>query len=142
MTTKILVPVDGSEHSKRAIEHVIQNQRDDGELDIHLLTVPIAVDSGHARMFVSHEELDAYYREEGLTALKEARAQLDQAGIDYTYHIAPGHVADTIARFAEEREIDKIVMGTHGRGELTHLLMGSVATDVFRRSKVPVTLVK
>jgi nucleotide-binding universal stress UspA family protein len=139
---KVLIPIDGSDCSKRAVDHVIQIQQTQGNVDVHLLTVPIAVESGHARMFVSHEELDAYYREEGLTALKEVREQLDAAGVDYTYHIVPGHVADTIARFADERGIDKIIMGTHGRGELTHLLMGSVATEVFRRSNTPVTLVK
>jgi nucleotide-binding universal stress UspA family protein len=139
---KILLPMDGSDNALRAIEHVIALQQSESGLDIHLIAVPIAVDSGHARMFVNHAELEDYYREEGETALAEARRRLDQAGVAYSYHIVPGHIAETIARFAEEHRFDGIIMGTHGRGGLKHLLLGSVATDVIKLTALPVTLVK
>ena len=137
---KILIAVDGSPHSRRAVEQALRLQGWSPE--IHLLNVQIPIESGHARMFVGHEDLQDYYREEGLAAFKEARAILDAAGVPYTHHIAVGHVAQTIAAYAKEKGFDQIVLGSHGRGALTHLLLGSVATDVLRLAEVPVTLVK
>ena len=47
-----------------------------------------------------------------------------------------------IVRYAKERSVDLIVMGTHGRGFMTHMLMGSVAEKVVRRSPCPVLTVR
>jgi nucleotide-binding universal stress UspA family protein len=139
---KILVAVDGSAHSRRAVEHALALHAAQAPLEIHLLNVQIPIESGHARLFVDHDELQDYYREEGLAALEEARAILDAAGVPYSHHIAVGHVAQTIAAYAKEKGFDQIVLGSHGRGALTHLLLGSVAADVLRLASVPVTLVK
>ncbi len=139
---KVLIGVDGSEHARRAVEHALKQRETQGSLDIHLLNVQIPIESGHARMFVSHEQLEEYYRDEGVAALKEAREMLDRAGVPYQHHVAVGHVAQTIAAYAREHGFDQIVIGSHGRGALRHLLMGSVATDVLRLSEMPVTLVK
>lgn len=92
-------------------------------------------------MFVSQEDLDRYHREEGLAALATARKVLDGAGIPYSYHIAVGHVAQSIIRYATEHRFDMIVMDTHGRGALLSALLGSVAHDVLEHASVPVTLV-
>ena len=139
---KVLVPIDGSEFSRRAVEHLIALVKDQCPTEIHLLNVQIPIDSGHARMFFSETDVEAYHRDEGIEALSEARAMLDREGIQYTFHILVGHVAETIARFAQEKDIDRIVMGTHGRTGLTQLLLGSVATDLIRRTDLPIALVK
>jgi nucleotide-binding universal stress UspA family protein len=139
---KILVPIDGSENAKRAVSTLIKQHHATGDLDIHLLNVQVPIESGHARMFISKDDLDAYYRDEGRQALTGAAALLKQAGVPFTEHLAIGHVAETIVNFAQQHQFDQIVMGTHGRTGLTSLLLGSVASDVLRASKVPVTLVK
>lgn len=139
---KILIPVDGSEHAERAVASLIKQYQATGPLEIHLLNVQIPVESGHARMFVSKNDLETYYRDEGKKALEGAAKLLKQAGIPFTEHLAVGHVAETIVNFAQQHQFDQIVMGTHGRTGLTNLLLGSVASDVLRSSKVPVTLVK
>lgn len=139
---KLLVPVDGSTNSDRVIDHLIGELATGGAMELHLLNVQIPVDSGHARMFVSAEDVEAYHREEGLQALQSAREKLDTAGVKYHWHVAVGHVIDTILRFAREHSIDHIVMGTHGRSALTHLLLGSVASGVSRKADIPVTLIK
>jgi nucleotide-binding universal stress UspA family protein len=139
---KVLIAVDGSEHSQRVIEHLLKMRAELEPLEVHLLNVQIPIESGHARMFVSREQLDEYYRDEGLAALAQARELLDQAGVPYRHHVAVGHVAQTIADYASEKGFDQILIGSHGRGALRHLLMGSVATDVLRLSKVPVTMVR
>ena len=139
---KVLVPVDGSAYTDRVIDQLLRQLETEGPMELHLLNVQIPVDSGHARMFVSTEDVEAYHREEGLQALKSAREKLDASGVKYNWHVAVGHIADTIIQFAREHAIDRIVMGTHGRSALTHLLLGSVASDVSRSADVPVTLVK
>jgi len=59
-------------------------------------------------------------------------------GEDYHLFLLEGEVAQAILNFAQQKEIDVIVVGTHGRGGLGRALMGSVAENVFRHSPVPV----
>jgi nucleotide-binding universal stress UspA family protein len=142
MPLRILVAVDGSIHSIRAAEHVLQLARAHCEIEVAVLNVQIPIQSGHVRQFVAREALEDYYRDAGLAALKEPTAALDAAGQAYTTHIAVGHVAETIARYASELRHDLIVLGTHGRTGLRQVVMGSVTIDVIKRASVPVTVVK
>ncbi len=139
---KMLVAVDGSEVADRAVDHVIALARCGAALDIHVLNVRIPVESGHVRLFVHPRDLEDYYREEGLAELAKAARRLDEAGLAHTDHIAVGHVAVTIARYVDERGFDALVMGTHGRGGLRKMLMGSVAQHVLLHIARPVTFVK
>ena len=139
---KVLVPIDGSEYSLRALDTVLTRFTCEEEMEIHLLNVQLPVDSGHARMFVSEEELQAFHQAEGGSALSSARKILDDAHVAYSWHVVVGHIADTIVRFAHEEEFSEIIMGSHGRSALTHLLLGSIAFDVLRTAQLPVTLVK
>lgn len=59
-------------------------------------------------------------------------------GSDYHLYLLEGYIAPSILTFAQQKNIDLIVMGTHGRGGLGKALMGSVAELVFRGSAVPV----
>jgi len=138
---KVLVPVDGSQSALRAVSYLARRASAARNMDLHLLNVQIPIESGHVRMFVTQDEIDSVYREDALKALQPARERLEQAGLSVTEHIAIGHVAETIARFAIELGFDEIVMGTHGRSALTHLLLGSVSSQVIRDAKLPVLLV-
>ena len=140
--SKLLIPVDGSDHSLKALEAVLKRRSCGDSSEIHLLNVQLPIDSGHARMFVSDAELNAYHQAEGSEALASATKLLDASSTPYTCHIVVGHVAETIVRFAREHAFDEIIMGTHGRSALTHLLLGSIAFDVLRTTELPVTLVK
>ncbi|HWQ40023.1 MAG TPA: universal stress protein [Burkholderiales bacterium] len=140
---KILLPVDGSENSLRAVRHVIAHRdwyRDAPE--IHVLNVQLPVASGAVKMFISQSQLNDYYRDEALAVLKQARDELDQAGLAYRHHIGVGELGATIAEFAKRLGCDLVVMGTHGRGAFTGALLGSVAAKVIHLSPVPVLLVK
>lgn len=139
---KILLAVDGSEHAVRAVQHLLRLRQAGCQAEVHLLNVRTPIESGQVRLFIRPEELEVYYREEGLADLAHARAVLDGVGQPYTVHIAVGHIAPTIARYARENDFDLLIMGTHGRGGLAHLLMGSVASAVIREAALPVTLVK
>lgn len=142
MSLRILVAVDGSAWSLRAVEHVLRLRDAQCLVEPHLLNVQMPLESGHVRMFIAHDAIEEYYRDEGLAALKDASAALAAAGQPCTTHIAVGHLAETIVRYAAEMGFDLIVMGTHGRGGLGRSLMGSVASGVIRNATVPVTVVK
>jgi nucleotide-binding universal stress UspA family protein len=139
---KLLLPVDGSTFSERALGYVIDYIKRQGPVKLHLLSVQAPMDPGKARMFGSTDEAEAYQRDEGLKLLKPYLERLDAEGIVYADHVRIGPVSRTIARFAKKRRFDRVIMGTHGRSGMTHLLLGSVAQNVVRRLKIPVALVK
>jgi len=142
MSLRILVAVDGSACSLRAVEHVLRLREAHCALEVHLLNVQMPLESGHVRMFIARESLEEYYRDEGLAALAGASGALEAAGQACSTHIAVGHAAQTVVRYAAEMKFDLIVMGTHGRSGLRHAAMGSVATEVIRHATVPVTVVR
>jgi nucleotide-binding universal stress UspA family protein len=139
---RYLIPVDGSECSRRAVEHAIRLARCPESPVIHLLHVRPPVEAWEVRSFLNDEEIEQEQQREGEACLREARDLLDAAGVAYQAHVAVGSIAETIARYADENGCDFIVMGTHGRGGLSRILMGSVATQVVHLSQLPVTLVK
>lgn len=140
---KILVAVDGSENTNRAVEQVLALVRNSREpLEVHVLNVQPPVTFGDIKKFVSPEALNAYYHDEGAKALAGARARLDKASVPHTYHIGVGPVAETIVQYARERGCAQIVMGSRGLGSISNFLLGSVATKVLHLVDIPVTLVK
>jgi nucleotide-binding universal stress UspA family protein len=140
---KVLVPVDGSECSDRAVDLLAKMMGWYKEApDIHLLGVHHHLPYGRLASALEHEQVQQYHQEEGLKALQSARAKLDAAGVRYTFHVGVGDPAEIIAQYAREQRCDQIVMGTHGRGRMTGLLLGSVATKVLHLVAVPVLLVK
>lgn len=139
---KILLPVDGSENSNKAVADFIQLLDWYKEKpEIHLLNVQYSLD-GNVSLFINRADIKQYHQEEGLKILQHARDLLDQAGITYQYHITVGDPAEMIVRFATEKQYDQIVMGARGRGGIKGLLLGSVANKVMQLSNIPVLLVK
>lgn len=140
---KILLPVDGSENALRAVRHIIATRSLYREpLVVHLLNVQLPIASGIVRSYISKSQLDDYYRDEGLAALSEARAVLDEANFAYHHHVGVGEIASTIVDYADNLKCDLVVMGTQGRGALKGALLGSVASHVLHESARPVLLVK
>lgn len=141
---KLLLAVDGSDCSGRAVDHFIERMNwFKGGLEIHLLNVQNPIPYGNrVSSVVGHEKLQEYHQEEGLAALKQARAKLDKAGVKYHHHIGVGEPAEIIAQYAKEKGCDEIVMGTRGLGTVQGMLLGSVATKVIHLASVPVMLVK
>lgn len=86
--------------------------------------------------------LDDRFPPQAAQALQPASAVLDGAGVRYTLHCRFGDPATEIAAQVTDAGCDAVVMGTHGRGALASLVIGSVATQVVRQVDVPVTLIK
>ena len=143
----VLVPVDGSENSMRAVEAACRQLAYRQPVTVHLLNVQPPNHSGVVKQYLSQDLIDKFHEAEGETALQAARARLDNAQIAYTSNVEVGDVAQTIARCARELHCDQVIMGTRGLGSggvgaISGLLMGSIATKVLHLVDVPVTLVK
>lgn len=140
---KILIPVDGSVGANRAVEYVISSVAWLKETpQVFLLNVQWKLASGNVKLFISQETVNDYYREQGMSALAEARAKLDASGLAYSYHISVGSPAEGIVQYAKEQGADQIVIGAHGQDKLSNLLLGSVASKVTQLTSVPILLIK
>lgn len=140
---KILIPVDGSANAQRAVDHVIASIAALKETpQLLLLNVQWNVTVGNVKLFINQETINDYYREQGMNALRDARAALDATGLPYQYHISIGTPAEAIAQYADEQAADQIVMGRQGQGGMQSLLLGSVVNKVLHLTGRPVLLVK
>jgi nucleotide-binding universal stress UspA family protein len=92
-------------------------------------------------METSWEGVGDVLREEGETALDRIEAIAADRGVAVTSHILEGSPSRRIVEYAEDENCDLVVMGTHGRGGIDRLLLGSVAEGVVRACSVPVLTV-
>jgi nucleotide-binding universal stress UspA family protein len=84
-----------------------------------------------------HEEL----KKEGQQAINYIKYLGEMKKVNLESVLFEGHAADELIRYAEEEQIDIIITGTLGINELDRLILGSVAENLVRHSKVPVIVV-
>ena len=137
----ILVAVDGSANSDRAVAHALAMIAAGLGAQLHLLNVQPSF-GGAISSFVGREQLDTYRREEGEKALASALALATKAGVTPTVHIGVGRHGQVVQEFVAKCGADQVVLGTRGHTGLAGVLLGSVAQDVIAHVEVPVTLVK
>jgi nucleotide-binding universal stress UspA family protein len=140
---KLLVAVDGSPHSKRAIEAVAHMARTGVPLEVTLLNVrePLVL---YSEMSVaSIDAIEAAQVDAQNRLLGEAEALALGCGLSLRgSQKAVGLAGPEVVRVAVEHGVDQIVLGTHGRGAAGSLLLGSVSQRVVHLSPLPVLLVK
>jgi nucleotide-binding universal stress UspA family protein len=137
----ILVPVDGSPASLRAVDFAIKIASQTQGTSLVLLNVQniSAMAIADAAMGANLEEAAS---QASASALGEAVEKSEAAGAVFKTLVRTGQAAETIAQVAREEDIQHIVMGTRGLGSIQGLLMGSVATKVIHLAEVPITLIK
>ena len=141
---KLLVPVDGSPASLRAVRLANKFAMERQQASIVLLNVQNLTMLGLAEgMGIMPAALIEEEEERtGDEALKAAVAACQDAGVRFTARSERGAPAATIDQIARKEKADHIIMGTRGLGAIRGLLVGSVATQVLHLVEVPVTLVK
>lgn len=140
---KILIPVDGSDNAISAVNYAIRLARETTSIpQLFLLNVQWNVAAGNVKLFINQDTINDYYREQGMDALKMARSALDEADLPYQYHISIGQPAEAILQYAEEQQVDQIVIGAQGHESLAKMLLGSVTSKVANLAKVPVTITR
>jgi nucleotide-binding universal stress UspA family protein len=141
---QVLVPVDGSPQSKDALKHALRNFPN---AEITALTVVDPISAGYAA--APGPDAMGYPGEWIEQAEERADAILDEAAemaAAESRQIETVRVTDRpprgIVDYAEEHDVDQIVIGSHGRTGITRVLLGSVAETVVRRAPCPVTVVR
>lgn len=143
-SSKILIPVDGSPASLRAVDFAIamvgQNLGTSIVL-LHVAHIP-TVDLASLSEPIATDWLQETVAQASAKALKDSTGRCDGAGVAFKALTRTGQVAETIVRVAHSEDVKHIVMGTRGLGGIQGLLLGSVATQVIHLAEVPVTLIK
>ena len=138
MLKRILVPIDGTEHSWRALEYaceLVSYTR--GSL------VVMTVLSGRMKQHIVEFGSDCLYVQMGDEVLDAAHAILSGKNIDCTYLLEnDNNIAESILRAVDEQECDGIVLGSRGMGVLEGLFRNSVSSVIVENADVPVTIVK
>jgi nucleotide-binding universal stress UspA family protein len=139
---KILVPVDFSEHSARAIDLAVGLAKAfSGHIYLlHCYQINVGGISPYG--LVLPESLDREVREAAMAKLEEWRAKIEGQGVKVDADISPIFPSEAIANRAKELSADLIVMGTRGLTGVKHVLLGSVAERTIRIAPCPVLTVK
>jgi nucleotide-binding universal stress UspA family protein len=146
--SRILCPVDFSPGSDKSLQYGIDMARNLG-IPIHLVhvyemplyNVPTGIateagEPGEAYDFGKAVERELQSR------LDKLAAQVDAEGLELSARLIQGPIAQSIVEHAQDLGVNLIVMGTHGRTGLDHLLLGSIAERVVRLSSCPVLTVR
>jgi nucleotide-binding universal stress UspA family protein len=137
---KILVAVDGSKPSLKAVQLLIDHADwYRAKPDVELVTVHLPVPQVP---HLNKAQVEKYYQEEGEAALAQAKKLLDAAAVPYRRHIFVGPVAEAIVEHAQKSRCDIIYIGTRGMNAIGKALLGSTAAKVIHISETPVLLVK
>ncbi|SFW22998.1 universal stress protein [Luteibacter sp. UNCMF366Tsu5.1] len=139
---KILIPVDGSAQSNRAARFVIRQWLQRGDLpDLTVVHVDLPL-SAHIGGYLGAESVAQFHARNSELALRPVRRLLAKAGHIHEEVMCVGDPAEEIVRVATKGRHELIAMGSHGRGAVGSMFLGSVVLKVLSRSKVPVVVVR
>ena len=147
---RILVPLDGSDNSFRALDlAVLIANKFNSKIEIlHVInTIPLNLVHSEYDIALTPDMYIQYVKamkEKGNGILEKAykHAKNMGANLEITTKLVEGKPADMIIQESEKMNIDHIILGSRGVGKIQELLLGSVSRAVVHRSKVPVTIVK
>jgi len=135
---KVLVPIDDSEHSRKAVERALELAEKQGAEITLMAVTPVAADFLDEMRNIQ-DKLTAEYQK----WLDRAKEVFNAKGIKVATILEEGLVpANNIIRRAEDDKFDRIIMGSTGRSGLARVLMGSTAAKVVSHAPCEVTIVR
>lgn len=147
MYERILVPTDGSNVAEVAVDHAVDLAEKYGA-EVHALFI---ADVDAVAYGLGTEQVDRIQQGNfsGMTDLREdaeeatghVKEQAEARGLTVVERHAGGKPHDMIADYAEDNDIDLVVMGSHGRSGVRRALLGSVTERTLRSTHVPVLVV-
>lgn len=147
MYEHVLIPTDGSETAERAVDEALEvAERFDATVSALYVvdTDSVGISLGAEQVdrirqgrFGEMDDLEA--RANDATAYVADRAR--ERGLDVEEHARAGRPASVIADFAEDADVDLVVMGSHGRSGLSRVVLGSVTEHVLRATHKSVLVV-
>jgi nucleotide-binding universal stress UspA family protein len=142
MYKKIMIPTDGSEHSKRAAEHAMWIADSCGA-DILVLNIFETSSLNPIRSRELKKDMKKLWAEDAQETLKGVLKVLNSNGMDLKVdsQIKEGQPAEKILETIDEENVDLVVIGSSGKHALDRFFIGSVAEKVVRSSKSPVMVI-
>lgn len=137
MYQDLLLATDGSDGARQATEHAIALA---DQLGATLHIVSVSEEGPHSSE--KRDKMRSDPEGEAVQAIEEAERAATQEGLEVTTSVRHGVAQEEIVDDAETNAMDLIVMGTHGRTGLDHLVVGSVAEEVVRNAPIPVVTVR
>jgi len=140
---RILVPIDFSDHSLKALEYA----KEIAEIfDSRLQLLHVIEETFHPAFSLSGKssvfDLIPDIEEKTRNKMKQIAKEAKGPKVDYNIYINGGRVASNIIRFAENKSSNLIIISTHGLTGIEHLVMGSVTEKVIRFANCPVFTIK
>lgn len=139
MSSRILVPMDDSELSERALRYALEVHPDAEISVLHVVGEPSPM-MGQIVRFALEEDIEQAAEDQARELLSRAREIAAEYDTEIDTTVTFGHPAKVIVDRAEN--YDAVVVGSHGGSLADRLFVGDVAETVFRRSPVPVTVVR
>lgn len=136
---KILIATDGSEKNKSAVEEAVKIARACGSTVYAIYVMDESLMKSAIEVPIA-ENLYKRIREEGEEAVNWVKETAQ--GVNLETSILSGRPARAITEFAEQKEVDLIVVGTQGKSGIERFLLGSVADEVIRTAGCPVLTIK
>lgn len=136
---KILIATDGSEKNKSAIEEAVKIARACGSTVYAVYVIDESLMKSSIEVPIA-ENLYRRIREEGEKAVNWVKETAQ--GVNLETFILSGRPARAITEFAEQKDIDLIVVGTQGKSGIERFLLGSVADEVIRTADCPVLTIR
>lgn len=136
---KILLTLDGSDHSERGIDIAISLVKGTKRSILALFVKPHSANSiRYGDAFSEHHEDTAK------KSFEKLREKCEKNDVTFSTEIRTGDVKTTIEKIANDghMNVDMVIMGSRGRGSVKGALLGSVSKYVLDKSKVPVLIVK
>lgn len=136
---KILIAVDSSEFSMKAAKKGFELAHELNAKVALIFVVDVSKAIGNVEVGLMPETALLILKKEAMQTLDGLSTMYN--GKELLKFMPEGHPSDDIIKTSKTFQADLIIIGTHGRTGLQHLLMGSVAENVIRQSKIPVMVV-
>lgn len=135
---KILVPIDGSQISFRALKYSIEHALSNNHKIIGLFVISLAVYSPHMPI----PKIKKILKKDAEKLMKKAQKQCLSKNVKFFPKILSGSPGKKIVDYAKKTHVDEIVLGYSNKGKLEKLFLGSTSNYVINKTNKPVTLIK
>lgn len=139
MISRVLVPIDDSEMSQRALAYTLENHSDAEITVLHVVGEPSPM-WGAPSGLALEDDFEAAVQERAEEVFAPARELAAEHGVELETAVEVGNVAKAIVNTADE--FDLVVIGSHSGGLADRLFVGNNAENIVRHSPAPVTVVR
>lgn len=143
MSNTILVAVDGSETSKRAIDFAARAAKESDKKMVLAYVIDWSPYSFHTpdELAERHKRRESEISRAEESVLKPEAASIGESGLDVETVVRHGNIGETLSDLATEFDVSQVYIGRRGESKIRSALFGSVTASLIQASSVPVTVI-